>query len=55
MKDKTIFEWSYALYIAEFSDTKDLVKMKKEAGIDGNQKGKGECSSLKEVSEAFYP
>ena len=44
VKDETRFEGSSALSIAGFSDTMELAKMMKEAGIGVNPKGEGEDS-----------
>ena len=46
MKEEIRFNYSSALSIAEFSSTKELVKIMKEAGLDVNPKGEGEDSSL---------
>ena len=50
MKDKTRFEHFSVLSVAEFSATKDLVKMTKEEGLDSNLKAQVKITPSKKGS-----
>ena len=55
MMDKTRFESCSTLSIAKCFDPKELAKMKKVEGLDGNLKDEGEDSILEEVSRVLFP
>ena len=54
MKEK-IFESYSTLSITEFSDAKELVKMKTEVHLDCDPKDEGYFSALEKLFKALYP
>ena len=53
MKDKIIFSYSSAIFVAEFSTAKELARITKEVGLDTNLKGEGEDSRPKKGLRAI--